>query len=85
MNRSTPYASMLELVEQRIEQMDAFNPHDEADLDALLHCRETLKVVAASATPDDRDRYVDALRTSALALGNPHLIEEVLAPSLDVV
>jgi len=82
---NTPYASMLELVEQRIEQMDAFNPRDASDLDALLHCRESLKVVVSSGSADDRDRYVDTLRKSALALGDLSLIEEVLAPCLDVV
>jgi hypothetical protein len=83
--QNSPYALMLDLVEQRIEQMDVFNPHDETDLDALLHCRETLKAAVHASTPDERERYVDTLRMSAMALGNLHLIQEVLSPSMDVV
>jgi len=86
MNTSaSAFASLLELLEHRIEQMDAFDPHDADNLDTLLHCRERVKVAARTVSTDDRDDYIETLKDSAYALGDPGLIQELLAPSLDVV
>ena len=47
------FASLLELIERKIGQMDAFDPRDAEDLDTLLHCRERVKVAARIADTND--------------------------------
>ncbi len=83
--QKTPHSLLLELVEERIGQMDAFNRRDAQDLDALLRCREKLKLAARSADLDDRATYIATIETSAYALGRPALIQEVLRPNFDVI
>ena len=83
--QKTPHALLLELVEERIGQMDAFNRRDAQDLDVLLRCREKLKLAARGAGLDDHATYVATIETSAYALGRPALIQEVLSPNFDVI
>lgn len=84
-SQSAPHALLLELVEERIQQMDVFNRRNAHDLDILLHCREKLKLAARTSALDDRATYVATIETSAHALGNPALIQEILTPNFDVV
>jgi hypothetical protein len=79
------FASLLELLDRKIGQMDAFDPRDAKDLDTLLHCRERVKVAARTADASDRDSYVEVLKAGAYALADSSLIPELLAASLDVV
>ena len=79
------FASLLELIERKIGQMDAFDPRDAEDLDTLLHCRERVKIAARIADTNDGDSYIEVLQAGAYALGDSGLIRELLAPSLDVV
>jgi hypothetical protein len=39
-------SKVLDLIENKIGQLDVFIPHDTDELDALLRCREELKVEA---------------------------------------
>jgi len=79
------FASLLELLDRKIGQMDAFDPRDAKDLDTLLHCRERVKVAARTADANDRGSYIEVLHAGAYALGDSSLIRELLEPSLDVV
>jgi hypothetical protein len=79
------FASLLELLDRRIGQMDAFDPRDATDLDTLLHCRERVKIAARTADANDRGSYIEVLQAGAYALGDSSLIRELLEPSLDVV
>jgi hypothetical protein len=79
-----PFASLLDLIEDRIDQTDAFDPRDAQYLDKLLRCRERVKVAAYTADAGDRDAYVEVLQAGAYALGDPNLIHELLDPRLDV-
>ena len=81
----SPFGSLLEIIEDRIGQTDAFNPRDAQYLDTLLRCRERVKIAARSVDVGDRDGYMEILQASAYALGDPSLIQELLAPRLDVV
>ena len=83
--QKTPCVLLLELVEQRIEQMDAFNRRDAHDLDVLMHCREKLKVVAHTVGSDDGDGYIATVSSDICALGHPDLVQEALATHFDVV
>ena len=79
------FASLLKLLDHKIDQMDAFDPRDAKDLDTLLHCRERVKVAARTADANDRGSYIEVLQAGACALGDSSLIRELLEPSLDVV
>ena len=54
-------------------------------LDTLSHCRERVKVAARAADATSRHSYIEVLQAGAYALGDPGLIRELLALSLDVV
>ena len=47
-------ALVLDLIEDRINQLDALLPSDADDLQILLRCREELKVTALTADLSDR-------------------------------
>ncbi len=83
MATNRPCESLLQLLDQRIDQLDAFDRRDASDLDTLLRCRERAKF--AIRTGDDHDNYIEILRAGAEALGSPALIQELLSPSWDVV
>jgi len=85
MLNTNPMTSLLALLEQRIEQMDVFDSRSADDLDVLLRCREKTKMAANTASTMDRDNHIEMLKAGAFALCNPGLIQELLAPSLDVV
>lgn len=83
--QKTPCVLLLELVEQRIEQLDAFNRRDAHDLDVLMHCREKLKVAARTAVGDDGDGYLATVSSDICALGHPDIVQAALATHFDVV
>lgn len=81
----TPCTMLLELVEQRIEQMDAFSHQDEHDLDVLMHCREKLKLATNSGGTEDDEAALDAVSSDILAIGHKDLVQAAFAPNFDVV
>ncbi|HTS93221.1 MAG TPA: hypothetical protein VMG55_14525 [Stellaceae bacterium] len=71
---------VLDLIEDRINQLDPLTPQDEQDLEALIRCREEMKVTARVVSESDDGEYGGAsLRDMA------RHETAAMSPSLDVI
>jgi hypothetical protein len=77
--------AILDLIDDRIDHMDTFNPRDDHDLAVLLGCREKLKVASSAGEEMDTASCIETVRTSAYALKDPGLMQVAFGPSIDVV
>lgn len=55
---------VLDLIEDRINQLDPLVPRDTDDLQDLLRCREEMKVTALTAGPANHEPRLEATRLS---------------------
>jgi len=70
---------VLDLIEDRINQLDPLTPQDEQDLEALIRCREEMKVTARVVSESDEEYGGASLRDMT------RRETAAMSPSLDVI
>jgi hypothetical protein len=70
---------VLDLIEDRINQLDPLTPQDERDLEALIRCREEMKVTARVVSESDEEYG------GASPRGMAWRESAAMSPSLDVI
>ena len=74
---------VLDLIEDRINQLDPLTPQDERDLEALVRCREEMKVTARIGAKSDEDFHPEFDRSGLQGAGRRESAAASL--SLDVI
>ena len=78
-------ALVLDLIEDRINQLDPLVPRDARDLQDLLRCREEMKVTALTVEATDRGRQIESAWHSSQAAGHQTQARPTSGVGLDVI
>ena len=78
-------ALVLDLIEDRINQLDPLVPRDARDLQDLLRCREEMKVTALIAASADREQPMDTTWHSGQTIRHQTHARSITRASLDVI